>query len=702
MIGVERGEFLKLSGMLAGALIIGFGEQGCSNQSAAPAGSPLEPNQWVAVRPDGAVIVNIAKSEMGQGAATGLATCLAEELDVPMSSIQMEFPVASPAYADPDFFNLQMTGGSTSLQHSYPVMSQAGAAARSVLVAAAAKQWNVDPTSCKTSAGFVSGPSNQTASYASLVAAARSIPVPKNVVLKSPNDFILIGKPSARLDLLPKVTGQAQYGIDVRVPGMVYASVQQPPRFGATVKSFDASKAKQVSGVIDVVEIPKGVAVVATNTWAAFAGRKALTVEWTPGLDHLDTDELYVQREDLARSRRGTLVFVNRGDVEAAGGSSIEAVYKTPYLAHAPMEPMNATAHVTSDGVEVWAPTQNQTQAIGFAAKTAGVATDKVILHTTYLGGAFGRRLVNDFVTMAVAVSKATSRPVKVMWTREDDTQHDFLRPLSVNFIRGAVGPNGRVVALDHVAVAEAPVASILPLQKPGFDPSQTFGMADSGYDIPNFRAAYTFADAGVPTTTMRAPGANQNSFAVESFIDELAHVAGKDPVAFRLDLLKGNPRYATVLQTCAKNAGWGHPKTAGARQGVAFAVWDGTPTAGIVEVTIDSGNPVVHRVTVVADPGLVVNPDIVDAQLTGGVNFGLSMALLGNITIKGGTVQQANFDTYNVLHMMSSPEINAAVIPSNAPSSGIGEVTVPPMAPAVANAIFALTGKRIRTLPFI
>lgn len=701
MMQLTRAHFIKAVGSF-GVLALAVGADGCAHFAATPP-PDFAPNAWLIVHPNDTVTIFVAHSEMGQGVATGMPTLVAEELDVPMSAVRIEFALAAPAYMT-GIANLQVTGGSESTMLSWLPLRRVGATARAMLVAAAAKEWSVDPATCTTKNGSVfHATSNRTATYGSLTAAASQQPIPKVVALKQPAQFTVIGTSFGRLDIPLKVNGSAQFGIDVRVPGMHFASVEQPPTFGGSVKSFDATRARQVPGVIDVVQVPAGIAVVASNSWAAFSGRKALHIDWNPGPNaHLDTDTLAQQGIVLATSRRGTKVAVHNGDVTTVAGRTLEAIYQTPYLAHSPMEPMNATASVTDAGVEVWAPTQSQTFSQAVAAKIAGVPVDKVVLHTTYLGGGFGRRLMTDFIEQAVSVSKAIKAPIQVIWSREDDTKHDFFRPMSTNALRGVLDTSGNLVALDHIAVAESCLRSVLPpAVKDGIDPAQLDGIINSIYEIPNYRGSYTEVEYGIPVTTMRAPGANSNYFASESFLDELAHTAGRDPLEFRLALFKKNPRAAGALRAVARHAAWGHPRTPGAKQGIAFTNWGGTATALVAEVTMQGGQPVVHRVVIVADPGIVINPDIVAAQLQGGVNFGLSMAMLGKITIKNGAVQQSNFDDYLVLHMADTPEIETYTVSSSAAPTGIGEVGVPPIAPAIGNAVFALTGKRVRTLPF-
>ena len=704
-MALTRSDFVKLSAGFAGSLIIAFGVDGCSNESANVGGSSsspaLKPNQWLAIHPDGSVTVFVNKSEMGQGVATGLPTILADELDAPFESVAVEFAPAASEYIDPSFKS-QITGGSMSLSSLWMPLRTAGATARAMLISAAAKKWNVDPSSLSTDKGYVvNAASQQRARYGSLVADAATSPVPKDVTLKKPEQFTLIGKQNRRYDTLAKVTGTAKYGIDVRVPGMKFATVLHPPVFGAKIRSFDASKAKQVSGVIDVVELPDnmGIAVVARNTAAAFAGRRALSVTYDQGpLAHLDSDDLPVRYRRLAQSNQ-VRVALNRGNANGMQGKAVEAIYESQLAAHAAMEPMNATASVTSQGVEIWAPTQVQTMAQASAARIAGVPIEKVTVHTTYLGGGFGRRLYHDFSDEAVLVSKAIGAPVQVIWPREEDIQHDWYRPYSFNAVRGTLDKNGDLVAVEHTVVMDSILAGLF--GKPpadGIDRISLDSVVNTNYAFSNYRVNYVDPKSGIPAGSLRAPGANSNTFAVESFIDEAAHAAGKDPLEFRLKLLKNVPRAANVLRTLVARAG--KPQV-GTSHGMAYGYWNGTHVATVAEVSVSGSDVRVHRVWVVADCGIVVNPSIVSQQLAGGTNYGLSMALLGKITVKNGAVQQNNFYDYLVLRLKDAPVIDTHAVESTETPTGIGEPATVTIAPAIANAIFAATGKRVRRLPF-
>ena len=708
MTTINRGDFVRLGSMFAGSLVLGVGASGCANQShGAPAGSVspetagFKPNAWLIVHPDEKVTIFVNKSEMGQGVATGMPTIVADELDIPMANVIMQFAPAAAAYVDPGF-HLQITGGSTSTASMWMPLRTAGASARAMLVAAAAKQWGVDPSTLSTKDGTViDAKNNRTASYGSLVTAAASIPAPAKPTLKTPDQFTLIGKVNKRIDTPLKVNGTAKYGIDVRVPGMKFASVLYPPVFGAKVTSFDATKAKQVKGVIDVVQIPSGIAVVADNSWAAFQGKVALTVQYDNGpFANQSTETLKTRYLELARTGAGAIPALSRGS-KSVSGKTLEAIYFGNLAAHAAMEPMNATASVTHDGVEIWAPTQVQTLAQASAAKIAGVPVNKVQIHTTYLGGGFGRRLYTDFTNDAVWVSKAIKAPVQVIWQREDDTQHDWYKPMGANSVSGVLDDRGNLVAMQHTVVMDSIYQGLgFPLPPSGLDSVSMDSVVNSQYGIPNFHAYYINPKSGVPPGSLRAPGANWNNFVMESFIDELAHAAGKDPLEFRLALLQKYPHSANVLRTVAKNASWGSP-AAGTKQGIAFGFWNGTAAATVAEVSMNGNTPRVHRAFVVADVGRAVNPTIVRQQLEGATNYGLSMALASIITIKNGAVQQHNFYDYLVMRIDQAPEVHADIIESGGSPTGIGEIATVTIAPAVANAVFAINGKRARVLPF-
>ena len=705
---LNRADFVRLGSMFAGSLVLSAGSASAANESsgapspsALPEGASFKPNAWLIVHPDEKVTIFVAKSEMGQGVATGLPTILADELDIPFENVIVEFAPAAAAYQDPEF-HLQITGGSTSTASSWMPLRIAGASARAMLVAAAAQQWGVDAATLTTKAGTVVDAKNaRTASYGSLAATAATMPVPKKPALKTPAEFTLIGKVNKRVDTPSKVNGSVKYGIDVRVPGMRFASILYPPVFGAKIKSYDASKAKQVKGVLEVVRVPSGIAVVATNSWSAFQGKAALKVEYDNGpFAKANTASLKARFLKLAQSDTGAIPALQRG-AKSVAGKRFDAVYFGNIAAHATMEPQNATASVTHDGVEIWAPTQMQTVAQASAAKIAGVHVDKVKVHTTYLGGGFGRRLYVDYTNDAVEVSKAIKAPVQVIWTRADDTQHDWYKPMAANAVSGVLDAHGNLVAMQHTVAMDSIYKGLgFPLPKSGLDAISMDSVYNSQYEIPNFHAYYVNPDSGVPPGSVRAPGANWNNFVMESFIDELAHAAGQSPLAFRLALLKKNASARRVLETVAGNAAWGSPAH-GTKQGLAFGFWNGTPAATIAEVSLDGKMPRVHRAFVVAEVGTAVNPTILRQQLEGATNYGLSMALASKITIENGAVQEDNFNNYLVLRMNQAPSVSVEVLESGGPPSGIGEIATILIAPAVANAVFAINGKRARELPF-
>lgn len=634
-------------------------------------------NTWVHIRPDGDVIVMLGRSEMGQGVATGLPMLVAEELDVPLARTHFQFADAEPQY----YFEGNMSsGGSRSMQESWEPLRTAGAAARAMLIAAAAKRWNVDPSTCGTNDGVVTS-GTHSAAYGELVEDASKLPVPDHVTLKDPKDFKLIGTRTARLDVPAKVRGAARYGIDVRLPGMVFASIERPPTFGGSVASLNDAAARKVHGVLDVVRVPSGVAVVATNTWAAFHARTLLQVTWKDGVT-ASSPQLFADAERLARG--ASTQVLQRGELAENGGTTIEAVYRGPFLAHAAMEPMNATAHVTDSGVEVWAPTQAPSRGRDLAAKAAGVAPEKVKLHVTFLGGGFGRRLQNDYVEDAVAVAKAIRKPVQVIWNREDDIKHDFYRPMSVDIVRATVN-DGRITAWEHrVAQSQQRMA--------------TNNAIPDYYALPNVRLLFAEHDHGVPVGSLRAPGANWSYFVSETMMDELAHAAKHDPLAFRIAHLS-DPRMRKLAQTVGERA-WDKPLP-GTTQGVAFAQWGRTMIALVADCAMQGNTVQVHRVVAAIDCGMAVNPDLVTMQVEGAVNYAIAMSSTAKITLAQGRVEQNNFYDYTVLRMPAAPRVDVVIVPSGDHPWGVGEIGVPATAPAIANAVFRATGKRVRTLPF-
>jgi len=673
---------------------------------------PFAPNAWLQVGTDGNVTLTIDKSEMGEGNHTALAMLIAEELDADWTKVKI-----GPVPDNPARWSRRMsTGGSTSVRTSWDILRKAGATARTMLVAAAAQTWGAEPAACSTDNGVVShAGTTHRLTYGELATKAASIPVPENPPLKDPKDFRLLGKRTHRLDTPSKVNGTAQFGIDVRVPRMLIASVERSPVFGGRVKSFDATRTKAMPGVRHVVQLEStpwtgtgawgvgtesGVAVVADTYWQAVEGRRALQITWDEGANATLGD---IPGKLASLANQAGVSARKDGDAAAAlagAAKQIDAVYTVPFLHHATMEPMNCTAHVRTDGCDVWAPTQNQTRAQQVAAEAAGLPIDKVRIHTTLLGGGFGRRLESDFVAEAVRISRAVKAPIKVIWSREDDTKHGFYRPATYNRLVAGLDAQNKPLAWTHHIVAPPILLKYGPLQN-GIDRTLIDGAADMPYGISNVFVDQVAADLPVPLGFWRSVGASQNAFVVECFMDEVAAAAGRDPYEFRRELLQAKPRHLRTLELAATKAGWGTPLPPGRGRGIAIAEWEPTTCAEVAEVSVASDGTVrVHRVVCAVDCGQVVNPDTLEAQMQGGVVFGLSAALYGEITIANGRVKQGNFTDYPVLRIPEMPVVEVYTVPSTDALGGIGEPSVPPTAPAVCNAIFAATGRRIRSLP--
>jgi isoquinoline 1-oxidoreductase beta subunit len=584
-------------------------------------------------------------------------------------------------------------------------MRQAGATAREMLIAAAAQKWGVDASECHAELGeVVHTGSKRRLTYGSLAEAAAKMPPPTDVKLKDPSQFKVIGKPIKRLDTADKVNGKAGFGIDARRPGMLHAVVLRCPVFGGKVATFDATKAKAMPGVKDVVQISTGIAVVADNTWNAMQARRALVVTWDEGpTAAVSTDSIW--KMYAAAAETPGVVAKKVGDSDSAmadAAQKLEAVYQAPFAAHCAMEPMNCTADVREDRVEIWAPTQFQTPAQGIAAHIAGVKPDQSFVHTTYLGGGFGRRGWSDFVTDACETSKAMKAPVQVTWSREDDMQHDYYRPASYVKLAAALGADGNPTAFTARVACDSINNWFFPGSvKNGMDQSSVEGLDDTPYDIPNILVDYKMTTPGIPTGFWRSVGASQNGFFEESFIDELAAAAKKDPYEYRKALLSKKPRHLGVLNLAAEKAGWGRPLPKGVFRGIAVVEAFDTYVAEVAEVSVGKDGTVkVHRVVCALDCGQVVNPHIVEQQAIGGIVFGLTQTLKGEITIDKGRVMQTNFDSYDMLRMNEMPKVEVYIVPSTEIPRGMGEPAVPPVAPAVCNAIFAATGKRIRKMP--
>jgi isoquinoline 1-oxidoreductase subunit beta len=649
------------------------------------------------------VLIMVDRSEMGQGVATSLPMLVAEELEADWSKVRIEFAPVDKAYTNP-MFGMQGTGGSTSVRAAWMPLRKAGATAREMLISAAAATWGVDRSTCRAAHGAVTHePSKRRLTYGGLVAKAATLPVPKDVPLKDPKDWKIIGTSARRLDTPAKVDGSAQFGIDVQVPGMLVAVVARCPVFGGKVERFDATKAKAIPGVLQVVQISSGVAVVATGYWPAKQGRDALDITWSEGANAQVTS---ASISALFQQEAGKQGAVARHDGDAAtvlasAAPTVAATYELPFLAHACMEPMNCTAHVRADGVDIWAPTQFQTGVAGMGAGIGGVPPEKVKVHTTYLGGGFGRRFELDFVQEALETSKATGAPVKVVWSREDDVQHDLYRPACLHGMKASVDAAGRPVAWTHRIVAPSIMTRVFPtMVKDGLDSEAVEGGVAMPYTVPNVYVDYRSPETGVPVGFWRSVNNTFNGFAVESFVDELAAAAKQDPYQFRRALLTKSPRHLGALDLAATKAGWGNPLAEGRGRGIAVFKSFDSYVAQVAEVSITDGNVRVHRVVCAVDCGQVVNPNTVEAQIAGAMVYGLTAALWGEITIDKGRVQQGNFDTYRMLRMAEMPEVEVHIVPSTEAPGGVGEPGTPPIAPAVCNAIFALTGKRIRKLP--
>lgn len=686
---LNRRDFIKVFSAAGTGLIIGLYLPGDRELSALTL-EPVEgfvPNAWLKIDKAGMVTITVAKSEMGQGVRTSLPMIIAEELDADWTKIKVE-----QAPAHPDKYGSQGTGGSASIRRSWDTLRKAGATAREMLVSAAAEQWVVQKTLCKTENGVVIHPNGtKKLSYGELAEAAASVKPPENVTLKDPKTFRIIGKPVKKLDTPEKVNGTAVFGIDVKIPGMLYATIARSPVFGGKVARFDATKAKAVKGVRNVVQTDDGIVVAADSTFAAIKGRNALNITWDEGANaNVSSATIHKMFEELSK-QPGTPNQGNMSDAVAAIGSAAtkyDAVYEAPLVAHATMEPMNATAYVHDDKCEIWAPTQSPQPAQQEAAKILGIPVQNVTLTVTLLGGGFGRRLQADYVAEAVRTSKAINAPVKVVWTREDDMQHDFYRPCTYNLLSAGLDANGLPVAWTHRAVGASSTGLVV-------------GGAKPPYDITNIAIDTHVKDTGVPIGAWRSVGPSQNGFIVESFIDELAHLNKKDPYEYRRQLLSKNPRLKGVLELAATKAGWGTKLPAGRGRGIAAVEGFGSYVAEVAEVSVDkNGEITVHRVVCAIDCGIYVNPDTIEAQIEGAIVYGLNAAIKGEIMIDKGRVQQSNFHNYPLLRISEMPKIEVHLMQNTEAPGGIGEPGLPPIAPAVCNAIFAATGKRMRKLP--
>ena len=700
--GLSRRGFLQAGAAAGGGLMLSL----TLPPGKAEAADIFTPNAFIRIGSDGQIVLTMPYVEMGQGTYTAIPMLIAEELEVDLKQVRLEHaPPNEKLYVNP-LLGVQATGNSNAMRGAWQPLRQAGATARAMLVAAAAKKWNVDPATCRAQNGEVSHPpTGRTIKYGTLAADAAGIPVPDKVVLKRPQDFKLIGKPVKRLDTPAKVNGTAVYGIDVRPPGVKVATLAQSPAFGGRVKSVDDKAAKAVKGVHQIVRLDDAVAVVADHMGAAKKGLAALAVEWDDGAHaKLSTGDIASELEKATLNPGA--VAQNIGDVGkamASAASKVEATYQVPFLAHAAMEPMNCTAHVRNDSCEVWVGTQAIARAQALAAKAAGLPLDKVVVHNHLIGGGFGRRLDADGVARAVEIARHVDGPVKVVWTREEDIQHGMYRPYWYDRLTAGLNEKGMPVAWVNRYAGSSVLARWLPPAfKDGLDPDSTEGAIDLAYDLPNFYVEFVRVEPpGIPTAFWRSVGPSHNVFVTESFMDELAAAAKQDPVDYRRALLDKSPRPKAVLELAAQKANWGQPLPERTGRGVSLQTVFGTYMANVADVEVaKSGAVRVRRVVCAVDCGTVVNPDIVRAQIQSGIVFGITAALYGEITLKNGRVEQTNFDTYQMLRINEAPAIEVHIVESSEPPGGMGECGTSAVVPAMANAIFAATGKRLRKMP--
>jgi isoquinoline 1-oxidoreductase beta subunit len=723
-MSLTRRQFLKVGAAVGGGLLVEIHAPRVAHAETGRGGGAFAPNAFLRIASDGITFV-CPEVEMGQGIQTGLAMLVAEELEVGLDAMRVVASPADRAYDNPEN-HLQLTGGSASVKADFEPMRLAGATARDMLRSAAARRWGVPFAECVASNGTIAhAGTGKRATYGELADEAARSGVPRRPRIRS-EGFRIIGKPLPRVDARPKIDGSGVFGIDVRLPGMLVATIVRCPVPGGTVKSFDAPPVKAMPGIVDVIRIPSGVAVLARDTWSARNGADALGVTWDEGPNTgLDSAAL-LAAYSAASAGEGKGVRSDGDVAKAMAGAArtVEASYHAPFLAHATLEPQNATAHVTATRCEVWAPTQGPGIAKEVARQITGLGSDEIVVHTTLVGGGFGRRLAQDYVAEAVWCAKAAGKPVKVAWSREDDFRHDVYRPAALHVMRAGLAADGNPVAWEHKVVTQsilkqfAPdvVAATLPFWVPtgvkrtagsvasyfmGRSDDAAFeGAAEVPYAVPNVSVRFIAQDPGVPVGFWRSVGHSHTAFAVESFVDELALAAGKDPYLFRKALLGAGPRNRAVLDLAATKAGWGAPLPPGRFRGIAQHASFGSFAAAVVEVEVEGRAIQVRRVVVALDCGLAVNPNLVAAQLEGSVVFGLGAALKQEITWKKGRVEQSNFNDFDMLRIDQCPTIETHLVPGNGPPTGVGEPGVPPIAPAVANAVFAATGQRLRSLP--
>ncbi len=706
MSSLSRRNFLVTSTAAGAGLVMGFYLP--QNLSAAGQPESFSPNAYLRIAPDGKITVVVARSEMGQGVRTSLPMILAEELEADWSQISIEQAGASTEFGD------QTTGGSASVRTTWDPMRKAGAAAREMLIAAAAQEWGVEPKACKAeNCSVVHAASNRRRSYAELAAKAATLPVPADPLLKSPTDYKIVGKRLPRLDTPSKVDGSAMYGIDFRMPGMKNAFLSRSPVIGGKVVSFDDKKTRAIAGVTGVVKIgDSAIAVVANSVWEALQGRRALQVNWDQG-PNKDLNSASVS-ESLKKSATGKAVTLyEAGDVAKANGKKVTAEFELPFLAHAPMEPGNTTAFVQDGKCEIWSPTQVPQDVRDSVASAIGLKPEQVKVNVTLLGGGFGRRLEHDYAVEAALVSQAVKGPVKVLWTREDDMQFSTYRPVSLHQLQATVDDQGWPTAFSHRIVSPSISRQKGQPGDGGVDPDLKDEAAPL-YPIANVKLEYVDLDTPVPLGWMRSVYASQMAFAGESFLDELAALAKKDPLEYRLHLLSKDQeikyfdttwqtaRLREVLRLVGEKSGWHKPLPVGRYRGIAAFACFNTYVAEVVEISMKAGKPQVYRVVVAADCGQQINPNILEQQAESAVIFAMSAALHGNITVENGRIAQSNFSDYQLVRMPEAPKVEAYFVASTEAPTGIGEPPVPPFAPALCAAIHAATGKRIRSLPIV
>jgi isoquinoline 1-oxidoreductase subunit beta len=704
---LTRRSFLQAGAAAGGGLMLSLSLPFANGDAEAADAGGFAPNAFIRIGSDGQIALTMPYVEMGQGTYTSIPMLIAEELEVDLTQVRLEHaPPNEKLYGNPLLGGVQATGNSNAIRAAWQPLRQAGATARTMLVSAAAKRWNVDPASCRAQSGEVlHPPTGRSAKYGELAADAARMPISESAVLKRPEDFRLIGTPAKRLDAPSKVNGTAVYGIDVRPPGVKIATLAQSPVFGGHVKSVDDTAAKAVKGVRQIVRLDDAVAVVADHMGAAKKGLAALVIEWDDGPQaKLDTQMIVGELEKATLNSGAVAQHIGNSDEAMAGAvTKVEATYEAPFLAHATMEPMNCTVHLREDACEVWVGTQVVARAQAAAAKTAGLPLDKVVVHNHLIGGGFGRRLEVDGVIRSVQIAQHVDGPVKVVWTREEDIQHDMYRPYWFDRISAGLDEKGMPVAWNHRFAGSSVIARWAPpVFKNGLDPDTTEGAIDLVYDLPNMHVEYLRVEPpGIPTAFWRSVGPSHNVFVTESFIDELAAAAKQDPVAYRRALLDKSPRAKAVIDLAAAKAGWGQPLPKGVGRGVSVQFAFATYMAQVAEVEVSKDGAVrVRRVVCAVDCGTVVNPDTVRAQIQSAIIFGVTAALYGEITLKDGRVEQTNFDTYQVLRMNEAPAIDVHIVQSLEPPGGMGEAGTSAIVPAVTNAIFAATGKRLRKLP--